>query len=357
MKPFSGAVLLGGLAVLLVAESSADAAWNNVFQVSCFRQRRTAAASPACCAPTPVVAAAAPANCCPQPCQPQCTTSYVQRCYYQPVTTYKQQCVVEPVTTMQTSYYYEPVCSYRYSCYYDPCTCSYQQVATPVTSYRLRSRCNAVTSYLQRTQLVPVTSYQLSYYYEPVTTCCSTTTGAPVTKVPSGATITPAPASPGVGESTTPLPGTKPRVGEESLPSDSFRPNFGETQQPPMNGADGSSYRQPRLRTPEPTPPSEPVAPKVRLDRIVQLPSPNVEGRVVRTDGRSPQSGVRLLFVNSDQDDQQQTVTADGQGRFEATLAKGNWLVYVRNREGTPVFQKRIVVKDQERVPVLLTSR
>ena len=39
------------------------------------------------------------------------------------------------------------------------------------------------------------------------------------------------------------------------------------------------------------------------------------------------------------------------------TLGKGNWLVYVRNREGTPVFQKRIVVKDEERVPVLLTSR
>ena len=79
--------------------------------------------------------AAPPCNC-QQPCQPQCTTRYVQRCYYQPVTTYQQRSYYEPVTTYKTSYYYEPVTSYRYSCYYDPCTCQYQQVATPCTSYR-----------------------------------------------------------------------------------------------------------------------------------------------------------------------------------------------------------------------------
>ena len=72
-----------------------------------------------------------PCEPCPQPCQPQCTTQYVQRSYYQPVTTYQQRTYYEPVTTYRTSYYYEPVTSYHYSCYYDPCTCHYQQVATP----------------------------------------------------------------------------------------------------------------------------------------------------------------------------------------------------------------------------------
>jgi len=61
------------------------------------------------------------------------------------VTCYQQKTTCEPVTTYRTSYYYEPVCSYRYSCYYDPCTCSYQQVATPTTSYQLRQRCDPVT--------------------------------------------------------------------------------------------------------------------------------------------------------------------------------------------------------------------
>ena len=124
-------------------------------------------------------------GCCPQPCpQTTCTTRYVQRCYYQPVVTYKTNTYYEPVTTYRTSYYYQPVTSYRYSCYYDPCTCRYQSVATPQTCYQLRSRCCPVTSYLQRTCMTPVTAYQQSFYYEPVTTCCTTTTGAPVASLP-----------------------------------------------------------------------------------------------------------------------------------------------------------------------------
>src|SRR5262249_61539307 len=70
-------------------------------------------------------------------------------------------------------YHIERVSSYRYSCLFYPCTCSYQQVATPVTSYQLRSQCNAVTSYLQRCQMVPVQSYRLSYRLKPVQTCCT----------------------------------------------------------------------------------------------------------------------------------------------------------------------------------------
>src|SRR5262245_12439573 len=192
MRCFRGAVLLGALAVLATADTS-RAAWDNVFQLSCFRcPPRTSnyvAASPF------VAAAPACPQPCPQPCPQQvCTTQYVQRCYYQPVTSFVQKTFYEPVTTFRTSFYCEPVCTYRYSCYFDPCTCSYQQVAVPVTSYQLRSRCEPVTSYLQRCQMVPVQSYKLSYYYEPVTTCCTTTVGSPIASLPSGAS-----ASPGVG--------------------------------------------------------------------------------------------------------------------------------------------------------------
>ena len=149
------------------------------------------------------------------------------------------------------------------------------------------------------------------------------------------------------------------RVGEDPSGSDSFRPR--ETNPPPMGGAYDSSYRQPRLRNPVPGSPSlpsaAPKAPKVRLDRIVMVENPNVEGQVVRADSRSPHSNVRLLFVNTDLDGEQQSVTADGQGRFQASLAKGSWLVYVRNREGTPVFQRRISVGEADRTPITLTSR
>jgi hypothetical protein len=364
--------LLGALAIVLATDSPGQAAWNNVFQVSCFHHRRTTAAylAPSCCQQTAVVAAA-PVDPCPQPCQPQCTTRYVQRCYYQPVTTYKQQCYYEPVTSYQTSYYYEPVCSYRYSCYYDPCTCSYQQVATPVTSYQLRSRCNAVTSYLQRTQLVPVCSYQLRTYYEPQTTCCSTTVGAPVLAVPNGAPVVggapavgAAPAvggAPVVGEQQQ-IPRLQPRVGED--PSQRIQPRIGEdpgasrfqeTNPPPMSPAHDSSFRQ---LDPRPLPANQPAnPPRVRLDRIVMLDSPNVEGQVVGSDTRIPRAGARLLFVSAEQDGAHKTVTADEQGRFQTTLVKGSWLVYVRNREGTPVFQKRIEVQASQTSQVLLTSR
>ena len=196
MRPLTGLVWGCALAALTAGAGSARAGWNNVFQVCCHKCRSAPAPVAAYyAAPAPVAAAYAD-PCCPAPCpapcpQTTCTTRYVQRCYYQPVTCYRTSTYYQPVTTYRTSYYYEPVCTYRYSCYYDPCTCSYQQVATPVTSYRLRSQCCPVTSYLQRTCLQPVTSYRQVTYYEPVTTCCTTTPGAPVCAPPAGAAVVP----------------------------------------------------------------------------------------------------------------------------------------------------------------------
>jgi hypothetical protein len=354
MRPFPLAGCLGVLAVLLAADSPGQAAWNNVFQVSCFHHRRTTTSGYCCPAPVPVVAQASP--CCPQTC---CTTQYVQRSYYQPVTCYQQKTFYEPVTTYQTSYYYEAVTSYRYSCYFDPCTCSYQQVATPTTCYQLRSRCNPVTSYLQRCQMVPVTSYRLSYYYEPVTSCsttpCCNAGGAPAVAAP--ALAAPGAAPPGVGEQQQQL---QPRPGVGENPGggsrDSFFPSR-ETQPPPMNGAEGSSFRQPRLGVPG-SPPAAPAnQPKVHIDRIAYLPDHNVAGQIVRAEDRAPKAGARLLFVNADRDGDQQSVTSDGQGRFQTTLAKGTWLVYVRNQEGTPAFQKRLEIRESGNSEMQLTSR
>ena len=367
MRPFRGAASLCALAVLVAADTTAQAAWNNVFQVSCFHRRRCCPppVTAACC-PAPVVAAAPP---CPAPCpcpQPVCTTRYVQRCYYQPVTTYTQRTYYEPVTTYRTSYYYEPVCSYRYSCYYDPCTCSYQQVATPVTSYRLRSQCNAVTSYLQRCQMVPVTSYQLKSYYEPVTTCCTPPpppccpTGAPavaaVPAVPVQPAVPAAPGpAPGVGEQQQQVvPSQKPGVGEQTMPqAGAGLRRYQETQPPPIAGTPGG-YRQPQLRSPVP---AIPAPPRVRLERIAALPGHNLEGQVVNGSGRAPQAGARLLFVSADKAGRQQSVTADSQGRFRATLGSGSWLVYVRNSDGALVFQEKVGVNDNVTRHVTLMVR
>ena len=92
---------------------------------------------------------------CPEPCphrrapsrRPGCPTSSAATT--SPCTELKRETYYTPVEEQVKSYYYEPVCSYRYSCYYDPCTGCPQQIATPVTSYRLREKCNTVTRWIE----------------------------------------------------------------------------------------------------------------------------------------------------------------------------------------------------------------
>lgn len=377
MRPGKGSLWCCALAAALVLiPRTAEAAWNNVFQVCCHSCRSSAYVA----APAPVAAAPAPCGGCQQ-----CTTRYVQRCYYQPVTTYRQSCYMEPVTTYRTSYYYEPCTSYRYSCYYDPCTCGYQQVAQPVTTYRLRSQCCPVTSYLQRCCLQPVTTYQQMTYYEPQTTCCTTTIGAPVGALPAGAAVVPAapPAAP-PGVSSAPagaVPGVSSAPGATLPPAVGSQqgnppPGVNSTDAPPISQAEGTkynpgynsraprmpyapdSYRQPRLQAPVPVQPATPSQPtRVRFERIAALPQPNTEGQVVSSD-RRPQARAQVLFVSTDPRGSRQAVTADEQGRFQTLLPSGTWLVYVQDSAGRLTFQKRVQIGSAAvPAPMTLVSR
>jgi hypothetical protein len=395
MRPYRGSLWCCALAALAMANGSANAAWNNVFQVCCHSCR----GSNYVAVPAPAPAVANYNGC---GCQ-QCTTRYIQRCYYQPVTTYRQSCYLEPVTTYRTSYYYEPCTSYRYSCYYDPCTCSYQQVSCPVTTYRLRSQCCPVTNYLQRCCLQPVTTYQQMTYYVPQTTCCTTTIGAPVAAPPCASSVAPAAPLPGVqgaptmppagqGAPMVPAPGVygapngaAPGVygaPNGTSPAVSGQPNYpmpgvqGGPEQPPppgqagatsnnYNGAPymppsgGSSYRQPRLQGPVPAQPVAPVVPnpRVRLDRITSAPRHNAEGQVVRAD-RQPQAGVKVIFVCADAQGGRQSLTTDDSGRFQATLAAGNWLVYTQDGAGRLAYQQKMrIASGTPAAPLTLVSR
>src|SRR5579871_93486 len=275
MRPLSRATWLCTI-LWLGSAVPAEAAWCNVFQVTCFPRVQRAPTS---------VSYYAPAQCC-DPCPQVCTTRYVQRCYYQPVVAYQTRSYYEPVTTYRTSYYYEPVTSYRYSCYYDPCTCSYQQVAQPTTSYHLRSQTCAVQSWVQRCSTVPVTTYQQSFFWEPVTSCsapapapCPTQdcAAAPLTPPstqppPMGTESRPPAGGPGVTE----IPN---RNGTDNMPYNRYYPP--QEQSPP---ASGSSYRQlpPNRPVPQRQVIPVPTPPTVRLDRIVALPQGEVDSQVVR---------------------------------------------------------------------------
>jgi hypothetical protein len=369
MRPFRGSLWCCALAALVMANGNAGAAWNNVFQVCCHSCR----GSNYVAVPAPAPAVASYNGC------QQCTTRYVQRCYYQPVTTYRQSCYLEPVTTYRTSYYYEPCTSYRYSCYFDPCTCSYQQVACPVTTYRLRAQYCPVTSYLQRCCLQPVTTYQQVTYYEPQTTCCTTTIGAPVAAPPCAsatAPTTPPPAvqgapmvpAPGVsggpaspppavsGQSSSPPPAVQ--GGSEPPPPEQAGATSNNYRIPRMPNSGGSAYRQPRLQAPVPAQPAAPTPkPNVRFDRITSAPHHNTEGQVLRAD-RQPQAGVKVIFVCADEKGGRQSLTTDDSGRFQTTLAAGNWLVYTQDAAGQLVYQQKVrIANDTPTTPLTLVSR
>lgn len=339
MRPLKGFAWGAALALLAAGASPSQAAWCNAFQVCCHN----------CGTSAPATSFASPINspmdgCC-DPCPKQvCTTRMVQRCYYQPVTCYTQKTWTEQVTTYRTSYYYEPVTTYRQSCYYDPCTCSYQQVAVPQTCLQLRSRCCPVTSFLQRSCMVPSTSYRQVFYYEPQTTCCTPSCPSPCP--PSCPCPSPTCNSnggaPQVEERREPPP-MLPRVDERREPSPMDR-------QPPLDGLNGgtSGYRGS-------APARKPAPPKIRLDRIVSLPSPGVQGQVVRAD-RRPQPNARVMFVNAERHETRQSTTAGADGQFHVSLAAGSWWIYVNDGNGQMVRHSKVDVRQNETRRVTLVS-
>ncbi|MCS7272048.1 MAG: hypothetical protein NZ703_13285 [Gemmataceae bacterium] len=302
-----------------------QAGWDNVFQVCCFGCDR------------PRVSYAVP---CPPPCPPpEVRVSYIQRTYYQPVTEYVRRTYYEPVTQNVVSYYYEPITEYRYTTYYDPCTGCPIRVCQPTTSYRLRSQCNTVTSYVERTALVPVTSYRpvtvqqpvVSYYYPPT----SVSYGAPLVPAPPPAIP---PAAPSIQELRDQVPGTMP-------------PSSSNDKIPPPNVP-----TQPGMSYPRPAYPVQP-----RPERTASRPrttTVTVRGEVVLNDQITPRSGARLVFVNADNLQQREYVTANAFGEFDLSLPVGRWYLYLGGDEGRALYHKAIhLTGEREVVEYKVVSR
>jgi len=315
MKAYSSiAVLTVGW--LLAAEGTASAAWDNVFQSCCFGCKP---ARSSFFAPAPAAA------CCPTP-------QYQQRCYYQPYTAYKQQSYYEPVTTYRTSYYWESCTNYRYTSYYDPCTGCCQNVATPYTSYKLRSQCNAVQSYVQRCQMVPYTAYRQSCYMEPVV--CNV--------APSCPTCPSAPSCPN-GNCGTPGPGV------------SEAPNVPKSPQPAVeeNGKNLPPQNLPNTRNR--------VAPGVdnglRTDRITNNTNGQLRGTVVSDDRFTPKGGSRIYFANASTPETKLSAQADPTGRFAVNLPAGDWNLYLTDAQGKPVYHSQISMKASDQRLVTVVSR
>jgi hypothetical protein len=317
MRRTSRTAVVLALGCLAGGAADASAAWDNVFQTT------------ACCGESSRSAFFAPA---PTPCCP--SVSYVQRCYYQPVTTYKTETYYEPITTYRTSHYWEPVTRYRYTSYYDPCTGCCQQVATPCTSYYLRTKCNACQSYVQRCRMVPCTEMRKSYYLEPVVTY-SDPCGNPCNSCGPAA---------GVAESGTRV---QPGVGIGESPA-RIPAGVNESSEPPRIKSPGIPESNPR--------PTVPVKP-LRADRIAsrERDGGRLAGQVVRDDRITPRANTTLKFVGDG--DVEVVAKADATGRFAVELPPGEWTLYLRGADGKPKFHSTLVVRRDDDRRVTVVSR
>ncbi|MBX9625193.1 MAG: hypothetical protein K2X82_15405 [Gemmataceae bacterium] len=308
---------------VLGSAGTAPAAWNNVFQLTCNDCNR------------PSTSYSLPAAC-PQACpQPQMQISYVQRCYYQPVTEMVRKSYYEAVTKNVTSYYYEPVQECRYATYYDPCTGCPQRVSVPTTSYRLRSKCNSVTSYVERCAMVPVTTLRpvtvrqpvVTYYYPPQPACPDA--------CPPTASPLPAAAGPQIEQ----VPANPPTISQDNT-------NIPNPMVPATPPGSGSSYPRPngttRLRPDKTTSRSGAVA---------------VRGEVVSPDQLTPRAAAKLVFVNADQMDRREYVTANQFGEFDVKLPGGTWYLYLGGTDGRAVFHKTLSLGDKDSYDYRVVSR
>ena len=356
MKSYKFAIW--SLLALAATEIPAQAAWNNVFQPTCFgRNRRTTSNYCQSCAPVVAqyapqyapqyvqyAAPAAPActNCnsapvmvqAPPPPVQQCTTNYIQRSFYQPVTTYESRSYYEPVTTMQTSYYYEAVTSMQTSYYPDPCNCGYVAKSCPVTAYQLKQQSNPVQSWVQRCAQVPVTSYKQMTYLEPQTSCCNT-----VAPCPTGA-CQQAPAAP-----QSPSPSYSPPPAY-SPPAYSSPPIINQPSPAPQGPSVGSMSHYSPVKT------ASAWQPVVNLTGIApEKKEGGVQGQVVRND-RSPTSNTQVLFVNATTGDRH-SITTNEAGRFNLALSSGNYHVYLASSNGSAAYHSQVNVNPNQPIHLI----
>ncbi len=310
------------LSVAAASTGSTQAAWNNVFQLTCNDRPRTsyyaAPANDACCA------------------QPERRVEYVQRSYYQPVTEWKRETYRVPIKETVKSYYWDPVKSYSYTSYYDPCSQSCQEIAVPRTSYVLKEQCNAVERMVEKTRLVPVRSYRevtettpvVTYYYPPTRRQSYYTVPAPPVGAPRIDEFRNAPMPPAGGSPETINPTDLPTGGSnfprQMPPATSNKPSTSKSL--PANA--NTASRPARLR-----------------------------GEVVEKDQLTPKAGSKLVFVNANNHEDRKYAKANEFGEFDLTLPAGDWYLYVDRGDGNAVRYKKLTIAPNDSREFKLVSR
>jgi hypothetical protein len=67
---------------------------------------------------------------------------------------------------------------------------------------------------------------------------------------------------------------------------------------------------------------------------------------------------MKVIFVCADDQGGRQSLTTDGAGRFQTTLAAGNWLIYTQDADGRLMYQQKVRVASNTPIePITLVSR
>jgi hypothetical protein len=67
---------------------------------------------------------------------------------------------------------------------------------------------------------------------------------------------------------------------------------------------------------------------------------------------------MKVIFVCADEKGGRQSLRTDGAGRFQTTLAAGNWLIYTQDAGGRLVYQQKVrVASNTPMDPIMLVSR
>lgn len=317
------AILPLAIAGLFASTTPANAAWNNVFLVSCndCGPIRRAFASPS---PAPAT---------------QKDVQYEQKCYYEPVKVLRPERYTEEVPVRVKSYYYEPVTTYSYRSYYDSCSGECQQIAVPRTSYVRREQCDTVMKAVERVRMVPVEVARKVCETRPVVTYYGPTTRTYGPLEPT------APVAPRVDEFRSAPPAVMPRDRNELI-------------MPPAGGLPTTSEGVSKPKPTTPPAPSSSNYPKTNAFSTSHAAASSlIRGEVVGHDQLTPQSGAKLVFVSVTDLNVREYATADLFGGFDLRLPAGEWHMYVGNGNGQASYFKKIRVNEGEPRNFTVVSR
>jgi hypothetical protein len=325
------------LLAMLGGGSTAQAGWDNVFQVACWDCRSKPRTSNFAPAPAPVTS--------------QRIVTPEQRCYYEPVTVMKPERYTEEVPVQVKSYYWDPVTTYSYSTYYDDCSGKCQKVQVPRTSYVRKEQCNTVMKYVERVRMVPVEvqrkvceTRQVVTYYGPITKTyeCDSCELAPSTSASPRVDVMP-------GHSPNVSPLNPDTIAPQQMPGaskNSFQRSFPGSSKP------STTTTKPETRNSSPPPAS------IKVNAQTTSTSPMlVRGEVVANDRFTPRPGTKVVFMNAANHDQREYVTADTFGNFDTKLTPGDWYVYLGLGEGKAQFYKKVTITPTESPEYRLVSR